>query len=138
MKTISHRGNLLGPMPLLENSEEYILDALHRGIECEIDVWYADDTYYLGHNGPMYKTSLQFLSQAGLWLHAKDLNTLNNIPSELNFFWHQQDDFTLTSKGYIWTFPGKSVCNKSVIVDKDRDWKYKGYKCHGVCTDWVF
>ena len=25
----------------------------------------------------------------------------------LNYFWHQTDDFTLTSHGYIWTYPGK-------------------------------
>ena len=94
----------------------------------------------LGHDNPDFEVPFEFLKQSGLWIHAKNLEALYVLGADnsLNFFWHQQDDFTLTSKGYIWTFPGKSVCNKSVIVDKDRDWKYKGYKCHGVCTDWVF
>jgi hypothetical protein len=31
-------------------------------------------------------------------------------------FWHQNDDFTLTSKNYIWTYPGQPYTASSVIV----------------------
>ena len=31
---------------------------------------------------------------------------MKKIDKTFNYFWHQNDKFTLTSKGYIWTFPG--------------------------------
>ena len=74
-----------------------------------------------------------------MWCHAKNLEALiylknNNIQ---NYFFHQQDDFTLTSSGYIWTYPGKSVSNNSIIVDTDKDWREKQYNCAGVCVDYI-
>jgi hypothetical protein len=58
----------------------------------------------------------------------------NNIK---NYFWHQEDDFTLTSSGYIWTFPNKQVTNESIIVDFSQNWKDKNYSCYGVCVDYL-
>jgi len=41
----------------------------------------------------------------------------------------------LTSRGYVWTYPGKEVGVKSVLVDLnggniDRE-------CYGICSDFV-
>ena len=54
--------------------------------------------------------------------------------TNLNVFWHENDAYTLTSHGYIWTYPHQKVCEKSVIVAKNS--KYlKFQSCYGVCSD---
>ena len=52
MKFISHRGNLNGPIEEYENHPEYILEALKKGFNVEIDVRVKNDTFYLGHDFP--------------------------------------------------------------------------------------
>ena len=58
----------------------------------------------------------------------------NNIK---NYFWHQEDYFTLTSSKYIWTYPTNLVTDKSIIVDLSKNWKNKNYDCFGVCVDFL-
>ena len=43
MILISHRGNLEGKQPEQENNPLYIYNALNKGYEVEIDVWYKDN-----------------------------------------------------------------------------------------------
>ena len=53
----------------------------------------------------------------------------------LNYFWHQSDDYVLTSKGYIWTFPNKLLSYNSICV-KPEVYKEKPIlDCAGICTD---
>jgi hypothetical protein len=59
------------------------------------------------------------------------------LKQNINCFWHQEDDFTLTSSGFIWTYPNKNVLDNSIIVDNDPKWKEKNYKCYGVCSDYI-
>ena len=40
---ISHRGNLKGRVPDMENHPNHIRNALTKGFEVEIDVWYKDN-----------------------------------------------------------------------------------------------
>lgn len=40
-----------------------------------------------------------------------------------NCFWHQEDDYALTSSGYIWTYPDKLLTDKSIIVDTTERWR---------------
>jgi len=138
MKIISHRGNLNGINFQLENEPNHITRVLCMGIDCEIDVWHDAGVYYLGHDDPKYKIEAKFLLQKGLWCHAKNLAALEKmLEIGAHCFWHQEDDFTLTSNGYIWTFPQKIVGNKSVIVDNNSNWKTKNYQCFGVCSDYA-
>lgn len=139
MKLISHRGNLEGRNEKLENSIVYIENAISKNFDVEIDVWF-DDGIYLGHDKPQYKCPMRFLMSNSnkLWIHCKNLMALQILSGidSLNIFWHQEDDFTLTSKEYIWTYPKKEVCNKSVIVVDDAT-KYNEKKCYGLCSDTV-
>ena len=48
MKIISHRGNLSGPDPKQENKPSQIINAIQKGYEVEIDVWFKDKKFYLG------------------------------------------------------------------------------------------
>ena len=105
----------------------------------EVDAWITD-RLYLGHDKPDNHCPMDFLisNSNRLWIHCKNLKALevlNGIKC-LNIFWHQKDDYTLTSKGYVWTYPKKGVCDKSVLVIKDAT-KYNGEKCYGLCSDTV-
>jgi hypothetical protein len=43
-----------------------------------------------------------------LWIHAKDYNSVTFLKNtDLNWFWHDKDDMTLTSHGYVWSNIGK-------------------------------
>ena len=142
MLFISHRGNLNGPSPEFENSEAYIIKALKSGFAVEIDILREDGgDIYLGHDAPVNKTSLDFLAnyKDKLWIHCKNLSALNFMLSlkDFNFFWHETDDYTLTSNGYIWTYFDKPVSDKNIIVIKDKIDKEKLPKCFGICSDYV-
>lgn len=135
MRLISHRGNLAGPNSCVENHPDSIMKVLNYGYDCEIDVWKIDK-YFLGHDEPQYEVEEDFLLQRGLWLHCKNLEALHYIKDYTNAFFHDKDDFTLTSNGAIWTYPGQSYGKKSVLVHNSRtevDYDNLG----GLCTDWV-
>ena len=138
-KLISHRGNLTGPNLSKENKESTILKAVESGFDCEIDVWFVNKNLYLGHDEPLYKTSLRFLSEIEefLWIHCKNFEALDYFTSikKFNYFWHQEDRFTITSLGYIWTYPGNLVGGDSIIVDNNN--KLSDYKCYGICSDFI-
>jgi hypothetical protein len=140
MKFIAHRGLLNGPDIDKENNPAHITESLEKGYDCEIDVWYGNNTWFLGHDGPEYGIDFEFLKQPGLWIHAKNLDALYVLGADntLNYFWHQNDDYTLTSQGYIWTYPGKPLSEHSICVMPENgsleDYDFSG--C-GVCSDFI-
>ena len=143
MILISHRGNIEGKYSDFENNPAYINKALKNGFDVEIDVWYVDNSWYLGHDSPNHKITLDYLKNDKFWCHAKNIDALNRMLKEGNIhcFWHQEDDVTLTSKGYIWTYPGKDLTENSIVVMPEKYlekwWKYKFKKCLGICSDFV-
>ena len=141
IKLIAHRGLLEGPDKNLENHPTQILKALKEGYDCEIDLWYINSEMWLGHDGPQYPIKDTFLNQLGLWIHAKNLAALRWLANtDLNFFWHQEDDFTLTSHKFIWTYPGKELTTRSVMVLPEwNDPKFENlnFNCYSICTDYV-
>jgi len=117
MKLIAHRGLINGPDHNLENLPGQILLSLQAGYDCEIDVRYIDGKWMLGHDNPDYEVPFEFLQQPGLWIHAKNLEALYQLTkTNLVYFWHQQDDFTLTSNGFIWTYSGRPLTDHSITV----------------------
>jgi hypothetical protein len=137
MELISHRGNIEGKIIEEENKIDYILNAIDQGFDCEVDIW-CKNKLFLGHDGPQYEMPMNFLfsHSSKLWIHCKNLEALEVLSrfKKLNIFWHQEDDFTLTSKGFIWTYPGKQTCRNSVIVS-DKASRHKDSNCFGVCAD---
>jgi len=137
-KLISHRGNLDKKNVFRENSPEYILEAIKYGFDVEIDVW-LDDILFLGHDFPKYPIELSFLQNDKLWCHAKNLAALSfMIENHIHCFWHQQDDVTLTSKNYIWTYPGKNISNKfaiAVLPEEVENWNIN--QAYGICSDYI-
>ena len=138
MILISHRGNISGSNLERENTGPYIQEALDQGYEVEIDVWYKDNTLFLGHDGPKNKTNLKFISKNSLWCHAKSIEALNYlIEQEIRCFWHQEDDIALTyPKMLFWTYPGKKLTNRSICVHLGPK-THEIDDCYGVCSDYI-
>lgn len=135
---ISHRGNINGENTQDENSENAILKALSYGFDVEIDVWLIDNKIYLGHDEPQYKVTEDFVLNNKLWVHCKNIEALNFFKDKKNkCFWHQNDDYTLTTNNKIWTYPGKKLINGSICVMPERaNYKISDLKrCYGICTD---
>lgn len=139
MIIVSHRGNLHGPLPGRENQPKYIQAALALGLEVEIDVWWVKNQWWLGHDRPDYRTEEKFIKQFKLWCHAKNSQALFKLLAlGTNCFWHENDERALTSKGYIFTYPGKELTEKSIacLPEQVPDWPI--VKAAGVCTDYPF
>jgi len=136
MILISHRGNILGSQPGLENMPEYIQDTLDKGYDVEVDVWYANNELYLGHDNPQYKIDISFLMDSRLWCHAKNIEALNYmLEYDIHCFWHQEDDYSLTSKGIIWAYPNKPIFKKTICVLPEKHNQDISDEVYGICSD---
>jgi hypothetical protein len=134
---ISHRGNINGPDPKKENSIDYILKAIDLGYDVEVDVWFINNSFYLGHDKPQYKINYDFLINDKFWCHAKNIDALikmSNYP--IHYFWHDKDDFTLTSKNYIWAYPSKNI-NKNTIIVLPEIYNINIFEYKGICSDYI-
>ena len=140
MILISHRGNLNCPNEKVENLPERITKLLNNDWHVEIDVWFLDGKIFLGHDKPEHEVELSFLKHDKLWCHAKNLEALQiMLNNDIHCFWHEQDERTLTSKGFIWTYPDKDVGEKSIIVctTPEETEKFSKMKIAGVCSDYL-
>tara|TARA_R110000782_G_scaffold243133_1_gene329693 strand:- start:202 stop:651 length:450 start_codon:yes stop_codon:yes gene_type:complete len=142
MILISHRGNTTRSIPERENDPKYIHEAIVNGFHVEVDVWFIDGKFKLGHDKPQYDFPHQLLEHQSnkLWIHCKNLdaiaqfNILDKDGIYINYFWHQEDDITLTSKGYIWAYPGKQPIENSIAVMPELN-NDDLSKCIGICSD---
>lgn len=139
MFLISHRGNLNGKNILLENNPNQIKKVLKLGYHCEIDVWYKNNNFFLGHDFPQHKIDKKFLFNLNLWCHAKNIQALLEMQKlkAIHFFWHENDKVTLTSKGYLWAYPSKKIIKNSIILFPEK-YNILPKKCLGICSDNIF
>jgi hypothetical protein len=141
MKLIAHRGLLEGPNKELENTPNQILKALDKGFDCEVDLWYINGELFLGHDGPQYFVDEKFINSIGLWIHAKNLAAFRWLTNTSHtYFWHQEDDFTLTSNKFLWTYPGKELTMRSISVLpewNDPEFTNLNLNCYAICSDYV-
>jgi hypothetical protein len=134
---ISHRGNTDGINVKNENKPSYIFNALKKNFDVEVDIWLIDNSFYLGHDEPQYKVDINFIKTKGLWFHAKNIDAFNKLLNLKSVcFWHQEDEVTLTSNGFIWTYPGKQLTEKSICLLPELN-KINNFKCAGICSDYI-
>lgn len=144
MLYIAHRGLFKGPNSEKENHPDQIASAVAEGFDCEVDLWFNDNKFILGHDSPQYEITDSFLLQWGLWIHCKSLQTLEALIAHkrlrlTNYFWHENDQCTLTNHGYVWTYPGQYLFSRSIMVMPE----YTNIniatsaQCHGICSDYV-
>ena len=143
-RLIAHRGNRFGPNVFAENSPEYLADAMRDGFDCEVDLWSEDGALFLGHDYPQYPVDLSWLSsnQRMLWIHCKNPDAVAAMSvTALHWFFHENDTYTLTSKGYVWMFPGApSVGPKGVMLffgNENPMSEIHLNSAHAVCGDYV-
>ena len=137
---IAHRGNMDGPSPEYENKPNYVFGALrgYNDVHVEIDVWRIEGELLLGHDSPQHKINDDFLVDAKLWCHAKNMEVFEYMLNNplVHCFWHQNDDFVLTSRGYIWTYPGKPLVEKSICVLPEQV-NQDPTPAVGICSDFI-
>jgi hypothetical protein len=136
MKLIAHRGNTSGPRPEMENRPEYIMKAIERGYDVEVDVWFIDGKFFLGHDRPEHSADSYLIHHPKLWRHAKNLEALRKMLNMgVHCFWHQDDARTLTSLGYVWTHENDEYDERCVIYLSKPPSEVP--KVYGICSDYV-
>lgn len=141
---ISHRGNINGRIEEAENKPEYIEDTIRLGFDVEIDVWFINGEWFLGHDEPQYQIDLEWIDKRSdrLWVHCKNIEAVEYFYEneddckEINWFWHEGDTLTLTSYGYVWAYPGKQPIKKSIAVMPELN-KDDVSHCVGICSDFI-
>jgi hypothetical protein len=120
---VCHRGLKNGPNKELENKEAEIVSRLEEGWDVEIDVWNIDGIWWLGHDKPESELiDKTILKHHRVWVHCKNLHALEECirDSDVHCFTHDSDEATLTSKRYIWCYPGILLGKRSVCVMPER------------------
>lgn len=138
MILISHRGNIYGPSKDSENKIETIDFALSLGYDVEIDLWSINGSFYLGHDNPETPVSTDFLfhRKKKLWVHCKNLECIDGLfGTDLNYFWHDKDLTTITSKGFFWCLNGNYLKN-GITVELNFIHNLP-QNILGICTDYV-
>ena len=141
MKFISHRGNISGKNIELENSPDYIIDALAKGYDVEIDLRMVGEKFFLGHDSPDYEVSIGWIQEKKdrLYIHAKTIETAVALSSldGMNFFFHTDDACTITSMGMVWVHPiSNPVPGAIFVMPEYRDIKMDALAgCSGICSD---
>lgn len=150
MILIAHRGNVAGIDRKKENNPIYLDKALSLGYDIEIDIWEKEGKLFLGHDQPDYEIDEKWILERKneSWIHCKNIQAVHfmlhlseNLESCLNYFWHQEDDYTLTSRGFIWAYPGKHLYDGShtvcVMPERANYDKREINSCYGICSDYV-
>jgi hypothetical protein len=141
MILISHRGNTNGKFESWENEPTYIDKAISKGYNVEVDVWYKDNTLWLGHDKPDYGVDFRWFRDrlSKLWVHCKNIDAVlyfKECGYNINFFWHETDTLTLTSNGFIWVYPGKQPIKNSIAVMPEIN-NDNTIDCLGICSDYI-
>lgn len=142
MIKIAHRGNVFGPS-IQENQPAHLLKAIGMGFNVEADVWRIGDRLWLGHSSAQYLLNRELLNRLipYTWFHCKNLDALeyfSNRPQlDANYFWHENDRYTVTSHGYIWAYPGMPGGKNTIILDLNGELDHSGDEVLGWCSDFV-
>lgn len=142
MILISHRGNINGPQPELENTLAYVNKAIDAGYECEIDLWVVDGTLFLGHDKPTHKVILRQIRSIArhLYIHAKNAKAVEYLVKHtFNYFMHDKDPFVLTNSGEIWCYPSKILFTHGInLMPEWNNLTKEDLKdCYGICSDYI-
>ena len=144
MKIISHRGNLKGENPNLENTKHYIDSALNEGFDVEVDLWMIDKKYYLGHDNPENKVELEWLDERkkNIWIHTKNFSCFESL-LEMNdnfiFFYYTIEPVVMVSNKVIWSHePNEMEIHKNCVIpllNKSQIINNNFHGWYGICTD---
>ena len=112
MKIIAHRADINNRSSRRESTKSSVKDCVDLGFNVEIDKRLFYGNLYLGHNRTeeIIKKQEPRKIKNKVWILRKNLKAFfSQIQGDFNYFWHEEDSYTLTSKGYIWAYPGKEL-----------------------------
>jgi hypothetical protein len=136
---IAHRGNIHGAEPEFENRRDYMEEALSCGFGVECDVQIHNGALYFGHDEPQDQADYDFLRRPYVFCHAKTVETMVVLlNSGTHCFWHEKDQLTLTSQGFMWCYPGVYPVNQRAIwldLEGAETPQIKDTDIFGVCGD---
>ena len=155
----SHRGNLNGINSELENTPDYVDQALSAGFSVEVDIWRNDKKFFLGHDAPTTEIPYEWLEKRRdkLLVHAKNFNALAalsfhhlNPTQELAVFFHEKEKYALVHncrnshgiiiEGVIWANCLDEANSKSIIpllTSEDVSNHFPRKQIWGICSDYV-
>lgn len=142
MLLISHRGNISGRNTERENTPQYIEEALNLGYWVEVDIW--EDTrgkLRFGHDcysGDL--VSATFFANPMILFHCKNFGALRQCKERyLHFFFHKDDFFTLSSKGWIISHSQNKPASRTIhmLPEKNGYSKESLKDCAGICSDFI-
>lgn len=149
MLLISHRGNIHGRKPESENHPEYIKIALRSGFYVECDLIVYKGQLILAHPHPdgsvgwseNNRVDEKFLQNPHLLVHCKTHETLI-VARQIDgchFFYHDKDDFTVTSKGWPIAHSSQGAKKKTICMLPEINGLSKESieGCLGVCSDMI-
>jgi len=155
MKIIAHRGNLYGPDPETENTQNQAQKCLDMGFDVELDLWYIKKTggLMLGHDGPNMPTDVTWIwaKSPMLWMHWKETDGIMWAiyglsvclePLFANHFMHEKEPFARTTSGAYWLYPGTPITDEmrsapaivACLPELAPDWDLT-HATH-ICTDY--
>lgn len=145
MRLISHRGNISGPSPLVENTHGFIQAAIDDGYDVEIDVRLINGSLYLGHDNPEHPVELTWLMDRkhNLWIHTKNFGALDFLLGKgLKVFYHQLEKHTVIGNtNVIWSHDLSEASERSIIplisLDDVLLNKNLSMRFYGVCSDHI-
>ena len=71
---------------------------------------------------------------------SEALNWLCERTKGVHYFWHDRDQYTLTSTGYIWSYPDAKLSERTIQLMpewSDPELNNVDSTCYGVCSDYV-
>lgn len=145
MRLIAHRGNTSGKTKF-ENHPEQITAAIDKGFDVEIDLRYDERNFYLGHDYPDYKITIQTIEEwskrAKIYVHCKDIKSAVACPrtDKIIPFCHTEDEYVLLTNGIVWVHPKviykippaiRYLCIPVFTEEFQTSWR----DYHSICTD---
>jgi hypothetical protein len=142
MIKIAHRGNYKGREENKENTLMHLYAAMRAGYCVEIDVRSIKGTFFLGHDEPQEIVGMEFMARPDVWVHAKNTDAMYELwgNPHVNVFWHEHDDFAITSKGFKWA-NAHVLTRDGILVMPELDVSFTDQlragtlKPLGVCSD---
>lgn len=138
----AHRGNTRGPS-MFENDPFYIVGAIGQKFTPEVDVWCVDGELWFGHDGPDYAVKQEWMRDYARHciFHCKNWEALEAMQQdEWHYFWHQADEYTLTSSGLVWVYPGRPSPHTGRFIEcapNLRELPSTWLNNYGICSDYV-
>jgi hypothetical protein len=145
MILISHRGNLNGCNPEIENTADYIDKAIAARYYVEVDVRYVDGGFWLGHDGPQHLVSIDWLIERkkSLMVHAKNSAALClMLDHKIPVFYHSNENHVVVANtDFIWTHDISDLTEKSIIpllgLEDIKKFGSLNRNIAGICSDFV-